>query len=223
MYTGYSSHMDKPITTIRQFGNYSVIGKTKLALKLSESREVAEFTHEGFKFGQKTHYSTLYRGDIKGKKDLLVRISSNCQWSFYFDNQFCDCRWQLEKAKQLIVEEGVGLIIFAHDEHGKGIGLEDHWKIYAEGQARGRDLVVDIYQELGYREDYREYDDIVEILKYYRLTDIRLLTNSSKRIEALEKQGLKIKRIRCEAPLNPHLQAEYRAKKDKLGHNLDLN
>src|SRR5258706_6228167 len=93
------------VNTIGQFGSYSVTGPTKLYLRLPESKKVSIFDHEGFKFGP-NRYSVIYKGNIRDKKGILVRISSNCQWSFYFDNQYCDCRWQLEKAKELIDTEG---------------------------------------------------------------------------------------------------------------------
>jgi 3,4-dihydroxy 2-butanone 4-phosphate synthase/GTP cyclohydrolase II len=209
------------ITTIKQFGSYSVTGPTKLHLQLAGSKKISLFTHYGFKFGP-NRYSAIIKGNIKGKRNILVRISSNCQWSFYFDNQYCDCRWQLEKAKELINAEDKGLIIFAHDQHGKGVGIEDHWKIYAEGQKRKLELVVDSYIQLGYHEDYREYDEVAEILKHFQLNEMRLLTNAPKRIKALERHGLKVQRVKLEEPLNPHLKEEYVTKKRKLGHLLSF-
>lgn len=214
--------MKSNITTVHQFGSYSVTGPTKLHLKLEDSKKIALFTHEGFKFGP-NRYSVVYKGKISGKKNLLVRISSNCQWSFYFDNQYCDCRWQLEHAKELISKEGEGLIIFAHDQHGKGVGIEDHWKVYAEGQKRKLELVVDSYKQLGYKEDYRTYDEIAEILKHYKLNDVRLLTNAPRRIQELKRYGLKVKRIKLEEPINPYLKEEYVTKKRKLGHLLNFD
>lgn len=123
----------------------------------------------------------IYRGDIQNSDNLLVRVSSNCQWAFYFESNYCDCKWQMEEAKRRVVEEGQGLIIFAHDQHGKGVPIEDHWKIYAEGQRRGLELVVDAYEQIGFREYYREYDDVMGILQHYGVRSVRLLTNNPNR------------------------------------------
>ena len=209
------------ITTVQQFEDYSVVGPTKLHLQIPDSKKISDFIHDGFTFGA-NRYSALYKGDIQSKKNLLVRISSNCQWSFYFDNQYCDCRWQLERSKTLIDAEGSGIIIFAHDQHGKGVGIEDHWKVYSEGQKRKLELVVDSYIQLGYKEDYRTYDEIARILKHYQLDNVRLLTNAPKRVNALKKCGLKVSRVKLEEPINSYLKEEYVTKKRKLGHLLSL-
>jgi len=209
------------VTTFRNYGNYSVTGPVKLPVALVDKR-VVEFTHEGFRFPT-GKYSALYLGDIKDPNNLLVRVSSNCQWAFYFGSQLCDCSWQMEEAKRRIAEGGKGLIIFAHDQNGKGITLEDHWLIYAEGQRRGLELVVDAYEQLGFREDYRDYKDIVNILRHYVVRNIRLLTNSPRRIKSFENTGIGVEVENLEQPITHHLKQEYRSKKHKLGHLLRVD
>jgi len=216
----HSLSTTQTISTVKHHGHYSVTGPLKLYLKI-HGNKVSEFMHEGFHFPQ-GRYSVLYKGDIKNSNDLLVRISSNCQWSFYFDNQYCDCRWQMEEAKKLIDAEGQGLIIFAHDQHGKGIPIEDHWLIYTEGQRRGLELVVDAYEQLGFKEDYRQYEDVLDILRHYELTNIRLLTNSPKRKTIFENHSIQTTIVPIEQELHSHLEEEYLAKKNKLGHLLTL-
>lgn len=201
-------------------GNYSVTGHIELPVALSDGR-IAKFMHDGFRFPQ-GRYSVLYVGDLQSSEDLLVRISSNCQWAFYFDSQLCDCRWQMEEAKKRIAQEGKGLIVFAHDQNGKGIPLEDHWLIYAEGQRRGIELVVDAYEQLGFREDYREYDEVITILQHYDVQSIRLLTNNPRRKDFFEERGIGISLESLEQPINENLKQEYRSKKRKLGHLLKV-
>ena len=206
------------VQTVQHYGSYSVIGPTKLHLSLVDGT-VAEFTHEGFRFPG-GRYSALYRGEIRNYSDLLLRIESNCQWAFYFDSTLCDCRWQMEEAKRRINEEGKGLIVFAHDQNGKGLPLEDHWTIYAEGQRRGLELVVDAYTQLGFKEDYRDYRDAVEILKHYGIPSVRLLTNNPNKSKAFNGSGISVYVENLEQPIHDKLKPEYRAKKHKLNHSL---
>lgn len=207
--------------SLKIYPEYKVIGPTILPLHLSNG-QIADFVQEGFVFELGKRYSALRYGNITGEKKLLARISSNCQWAFYFDSQLCDCRWQLEESKRRIVEEGKGLLIFAHDQNGKGVSLEDHWLIYSEGQRRGLELVVDAYESLGFKEDYREYEDIITILRHYEIETIRLLTNNPHRKEFLVDKGILVAIESLEEPLHPHLKSEYHAKKHKLGHWLRL-
>jgi|SRR3989344_942847 len=212
---------NKSIKIVKDYGHYSVTGPVKLPISLIDEK-VQEFIHEGFKFPS-GRYSALYLGGIKNSKDLLVRISSNCQWAFYFGSLLCDCKWQLEESKRRISDENLGLIIFAHDQNGKGVSIENHWKIYSEGQKRGLELVVDAYKQLGFQEDYRNYDDIVDVLKHYKVENIRLLTNNPNRIRFLKKKGFSVKIENLEQPINPYLKQEYRSKKWKLKHLLKIS
>src|SRR4030095_6738264 len=150
-------------------------------------------------------------------------IESICIWAHLFDSQFCDCDWQLGEAKRRIDEEGNGLIIFAFDQHGKAVGLRNHFIVYAEGQRRGHELVVDAYTSLGFDEDYRkDYRDIADILHHFGVKNIRLMSNNPKRIKLLKKTGIEIERVRIEAPLNSYNKPELTTKKNKLCHLLTL-
>ncbi len=208
------------IETHKHYGNYSVTGSVELPLDLGDGR-IVKFTHEGFRFPS-GRYSAIRRGDLRDSSSLLTRIESNCQWAFYFDSQLCDCRWQMEEAKRKIFQEGRGLIIFAHDQNGKGIPLEDHWLIYAEGQRRGLELVVDAYEQLGFREDYRDYNDMITILQHYQIKSVRLLTNNPRKIKAFDSSGITASVESLEQPINEHLKQEYLSKKHKLGHLLKV-
>ena len=211
--------IDRPIETVKQHGHYSVIGPVILPLSVGD--KVVNFTHDGFRFPT-GRYSAIYRGDIQNSDNLLVRVSSNCQWAFYFESNYCDCKWQMEEAKRRIAEKGHGLIVFAHDQNGKGVPIEDHWKIYSEGQKRGLELVVDAYEQIGFKEDYREYLDVIDILRHYGIRSIKLLTNNPSRRKIFEKLGIVISIEELEQPINEHLKQEYRAKKHKLGHLLKV-
>jgi len=209
----------KEIETIKQYGHYSVTGP--VVLPLTVENKISNFIHEGFNFSDRL-YGVVYKKRDEEFTDILVRICSNCQWAFYYGSTYCDCQWQMDEAKKRIDREDKGIIIFAHNHHGKGVGIVDHWKVYSEGQRRGIELVVDAYKQLGFREDSREYRDILDILAHYEIKSMRLMTNAPKRKDYFEKNGIKVKIESLEQPIHTHLKEEYRSKKFKLGHILKV-
>lgn len=209
------------ISTVHQFGRYEAIGPVTLPLELS-SGEVTEFSIWYFSFPG-GRYAALVKGDPAVGKPPLVRVESICIWAHLFGSQHCDCGWQLEESKHLIAAEQAGLIIVALDQHGKSVGLRNHFIVYAEGQRRGLDLVVDAYRALGLDEDYRnDYSDIADILRHFGLISIRLLSNNPRRIELLGRSGIKIVRVPLQAPLTTHNTEELHTKRFKLGHLFDF-
>ena len=63
----------------------------------------------------------LIHGDVKGKRDVLVRVHDQCFTSEVLGSLRCDCREQLEGSMRLIKEKG-GIVIYLQQE-GRGIGL----------------------------------------------------------------------------------------------------
>lgn len=207
------------IKTIKQYGHYSVTGP--VVLPLTVGGKVSNFTHDGFNFSDRL-FGVIYKKGNNDFSNVLVRICSNCQWAFYYGSTYCDCQWQMDEAKRRIDKEGKGFIVFAHNHHGKGVGIVDHWKVYAEGQRQGMELVVDAYEKLGFKEDYREYGDILDIFKHYGIKSMRLMTNNPNRKNFFEKHGIKVVVESLEQPINKHLKEEYRSKKFKLEHTLKV-
>ena len=114
------------------------------------------------------------------------------------------------------------MIVFAFDHQGKSVGLENHYRVYTEGQRLGLELVVDAYKALGYPEDLRDYSDVVKILKEIGLAHIRLLTNSTTRLNVLRNAGVRVDHVPLEMPLTPYNQTELAVKKFRLGHTLSF-
>lgn len=161
----------------------------------------------------------LIKGEIEGKRNVLVRVHSQCLTGDIFHSLRCDCGDQLELALKKINEEGEGVLVYMRQE-GRGIGLLNKLKAYAL-QDRGYDT-VEANKILGFPPDLRDYGIGAQILVDLGLTSIRLMTNNPSKIVGLEGYGLSIvERI----PLNTKPRREnlkyLKAKRDKLGHIID--
>ncbi|MCK5126505.1 MAG: bifunctional 3,4-dihydroxy-2-butanone-4-phosphate synthase/GTP cyclohydrolase II [candidate division Zixibacteria bacterium] len=166
------------------------------------------------------HHMALVKGDIKGQKDVLVRVHSQCLTGDVFGSQRCDCGSQLSMAMQQIEKEGCGVLLYMRQE-GRGIGLVNKLKAYVL-QEQGRDT-VEANEELGFKADLRDYGIGAQILKDVGLSTIRIMTNNPRKLIGLEGHGLEItgrESIQCKP--NKHNRFYLQTKKDKLGHLLSL-
>ena len=161
----------------------------------------------------------LVRGDLSGDPPPLVRIHSQCLTGDVFHSLRCDCRAQLELALDLIAGEDRGILIYEHQE-GRGIGLLNKLRAY-ELQDQGADT-VEANERLGFKADLRSYQLPGEILRYFGLTSVRLLSNNPEKVEAVERAGVRVvERIPCRAAPLDSTDAYLRTKKTKMGHLLE--
>jgi 3,4-dihydroxy 2-butanone 4-phosphate synthase/GTP cyclohydrolase II len=164
------------------------------------------------------HHLALVKGEIAGKKNVLVRVHSECLTGDVFGSRRCDCGPQLHQAMRLIAAEGRGVIVYMRQE-GRGIGLPSKIKAY-KLQERGYDT-VEANLKLGYGMDLREYGLGAQILVDLGLKTISLLTNNPRKVVGLEGYGLEIiKQLPIKIRANPHNEKYLETKRKKLGHLL---
>ncbi|HCA67386.1 MAG: hypothetical protein A2249_02510 [Candidatus Jacksonbacteria bacterium RIFOXYA2_FULL_44_7] len=212
------------IESLQGVGNFEKIGTYQLPIKVDG--KIFSFSVDYFEFPNDQRYSVLFAGDIKNGKDILARINSECIWGRFGSAQ-CDCDWQFDEAKRRIEKERKGIIIFAHDQIGKGIGLRSHALINAEASRHDaskplyeKDIWYEGFKKLGFKVEYRDFMDAAEILKHYGITSVRLLTNNPKKINELKKYGIKVKREPIVVPLDKFNEVEMMIKEKKGKHLL---
>ena len=169
-------------------------------------------------YGFTTDYSdeeivAIVKGDLKSNPN--VRMHSACLTGDIFHSQRCDCGAQLEASMKYIDEHG-GMIIYLPQE-GRGIGLINKLRAY--------ELIEKCYDTvtanlaLGFDEDLRDYHVAAEILKYFDISEINLLSNNPKKFEGLEDYGIEIvDRIELIVPETQYNHSYMETKKNKMGH-----
>ena len=169
-------------------------------------------------YGFTTDYSdeeivAIVKGNLKSNPN--VRMHSACLTGDIFHSQRCDCGAQLEASRKYIDEHG-GMIIYLPQE-GRGIGLINKLRAY-ELIEKGYDTVT-ANLALGFDEDLRDYHVAAEILKYFDISEINLLSNNPKKFEGLEDYGIEIvDRIELIVPETQYNHSYMETKKNKMGH-----
>lgn len=159
------------------------------------------------------------RGDVANKRDVLIRVHSECLTGDVFASLRCDCGPQLEAAMAMIAKENLGVLVYLRQE-GRGIGLLNKIKAYSL-QDEGKDT-VEANEALGFRPDLRDYGVGAQILCDLGLTSVRIITNNPRKIVGLEGYGLNVTdRVAMPPACNSHNMHYLLTKKEKMGHWLE--
>ena len=166
----------------------------------------------------KGQHLALVRGEVKNKKNVFVRVHSQCLTGDTLDSLRCDCGQQLNNALKIISKNG-GVLLYMEQE-GRGIGLMNKIAAY-HFQDQGMDT-IEANLKLGFKADARDYTIGAQILADLGLSTIKLLTNNPRKIEGLEKYGLEIvERVPLLIKPNKNNKKYLKTKKEKLGHYIE--
>lgn len=163
----------------------------------------------------------IYKGEWTEEDSVLVRVHSSCFTGDILDSLRCDCGPQLTHALQQIEKEGQGCVLYMNQE-GRGIGLVHKLKAY-KLQEEGYDT-VEANIKLGFQADQRDYGIGAQILRDLGIRKMRLLSNNPKKRTGLMGYGLEIvETVPIEIECNMHNEKYLKTKKEKLGHQLNMN
>ncbi|MGH9471063.1 MAG: GTP cyclohydrolase II [Terriglobia bacterium] len=209
------------IITIEQLIEYRK-NTEKLVVRVASAQLPTEFgdfaAHVYSCPSQNREHLALVKGHISPARPALVRVHSQCLTGDTLHSIRCDCRDQLTSAMRKVAENGEGVILYLSQE-GRGIGLTNKIRAYAL-QDQGLDT-VQANEHLGLPADMRDYSVGAQILADLGVRKIHLLTNNPRKIQGIERYGLKIlKRIPLETTPHKTNRAYLKVKKDKLGHLL---
>jgi len=198
----------------------------KLVERVASARvplKYGEFTAFGYSssYDDREHVAFVF-GEIGDGEDVLVRVHSECLTGDVFGSLRCDCGPQLDAALAAVAHEGRGVVLYIRGHEGRGIGLLHKLQAY-QLQDAGIDT-LDANLELGLPADARDYGTGAQILADLGINTMRLLTNNPAKRAGLEGYGLRVVgQIRLPTHANPENLAYLTTKRDRMGHELDLD
>lgn len=159
----------------------------------------------------------IYKGNLRGSKNAVVRVHDQCYTSEVLGSKRCDCREQLELALDYINQHG-GALVYMPQE-GRGIGLANKIAAY-QLQDGGLDT-VDANRALGFGDDERSYACVPFMLSDMGIKAIRLMTNNPMKIRQLTELGVKIIGAKSHVVASNEFNAKYlRTKAARMAHAL---
>lgn len=220
----FSKKHNIPLVTIKDLIEYRIrhellvnaAASTRIPLQNKGDFNMTVFANE---LDTAEHFA-LVKPPVSANRVPLVRIHSECITGDILGSCKCDCGKQLEESLSLIAAEG-GVLIYLRQE-GRGIGLANKLKAYAL-QEQGWDT-VDANHQLGLPVDSRNYAIAYQMLKYFGIDAIRLLTNNPSKIAAVDRYGIKVmERVPLEIEPTKESHRYLKTKKEKMGHLLAIS
>ena len=184
---------------------------------VSLATSYGEFDVSCFELSTGRTYLALVRGDPAHAAGVLVRLHSSCLTGDALGSFRCDCGAQLAESLRRIAADGNGILLYAVDDEGRGIGILDKVRAYGL-QDLGHDT-VDANARLGLPVDGRDFREPAGLLWLLGVRSVRLLTNNPAKVHAVAMAGIDVREVVSIATSPNHRSVGYlRAKRDRLGH-----
>lgn len=161
----------------------------------------------------------LVRGDVRGRGDVLCRVSSACVMSTALGSAECDCNGQVSEAMERISNDARGgILIYLVNQEGRGHGLK--WKVRAlKNKNDGMDTFAAV-ERLGLAPDVRDYKVVPAILDELDVVSVALLTNNPEKRRQLEDVGVNVSATHALEVCTPRHAWRHMAAKKARGHEL---
>jgi len=162
----------------------------------------------------------LVRGQVRGRRNVPVRVHSECLTGDVLGSLRCDCRDQLIASLEAVGRMAHGVVLYLRQE-GRGIGLTNKIRAYAL-QDRGHDT-IEANRLLGFGDDERDYAAAAGMLEALGVKSVRLMTNNPAKLRGLREHGIAVTgRIPLVARANRHNAGYLATKQRRAGHWLGL-
>lgn len=148
----------------------------------------------------------------------LIRIHSECLTGDVFHSLKCDCGKQLTDALEAIAKQGHGYLIHLKGHEGRGIGIGNKIATY-ELQKKGLNT-YEANEQLGFQADARSYQDAIDILQHYQISNGELITNNPLKLEAVNKAGIALKQYVMPSKYNEYNTHYLETKKQFAQHSI---
>ena len=210
--------LDKDIQYTCEGGTFDLCVKIVAVAELPTEFGVFEIVAFYNNSDEKEHVA-LVKGEVMGCSDVPVRLHSECLTGDALGSLRCDCRQQLITSLKKIGSLENGILLYLRQE-GRGIGLMNKMKAY-QLQDFGYDT-VEANVALGFRDDERDYRVATHMLMALDVKSVCLLTNNPKKMEDIQRHGMKVAgRIPVLIKPNSHNREYLRTKMNKSRHMLD--
>lgn len=154
-----------------------------------------------------------------------VRLHSACLFGEAFHSLDCDCEQQLTYSLALLQREQGGVIVYALDEEGRGIGLANKIKSMELQRSANVDTLCS-FEKLGFNADERDFQRCTAVLFELGVSKtITLISESPRKRDALVSAGFEIRKT-ISVPvsnLSAIAQQERNAKEERLGYSSHLS
>lgn len=222
----FAHEHDLPVVTIGQLVTYRRRLDSKFVERTGDATiptSHGQFRAVGYRDIDGVEHVAMISGDITHTDDpVLVRVHSECLTGDVWGSLRCDCGRQLSAAMEMISEHGRGVIVYLRGHEGRGIGIGHKLRAYELQQRLGLDT-VDANLMLGLPVDQREYTTGAAILADLGVQRVRLITNNPDKYSGLAAFGLDVvERVSIPPEPTPHNIAYLTAKRDRMGHLLEL-
>ncbi len=216
-----AKRFDLKIISIEQMIQYRLEHETLIERLVDVKMPTERGNFELIAYKQLTNdqeHLALIKGTWELDEAIPVRVHSSCLTGDIFGSCRCDCGPQLQKAMELIEENGKGVIVYMNQE-GRGIGLINKLRAY-KLQEQGMDT-VEANLQLGFNMDQRDYGIGAQILRDLGVRKMKLMSNNPKKRTGLVGYGLEVvDNIPLEIKSNEHNEFYLKTKRDKMGHDL---
>lgn len=214
-----------PFITIQEIVDY----KKLMIAPLSEANLPTEYgdfylytfpnlrSAQGDILDEREPHLALVKKGTDFSEPIILRIHSECLTGDIFHSLKCDCHAQLDYGLHTIAQADHGILLYMRQE-GRGIGLVEKIRAYAL-QERGFNT-IDANVELGFDVDAREYDEVLAMLNYFGVNQVKLITNNEQKVAALKEGGIEVIERLATPRFETRENRDYlNIKEEKMGHH----